>query len=78
MAKSYCLGICVRDQLRKSDEMLELHWKGSIRNDEGDSLQEGREIRVFWEDELAQGHEFVPFGICSNFDYKHGCLGHQI
>ncbi len=27
-------------------------------------------------DELALGHEVVPIGVCGNFDWKEGCLGH--
>lgn len=28
-------------------------------------------------DELAKGHEVIPFGPCDNFDYKTGCRGHE-
>jgi hypothetical protein len=28
-------------------------------------------------DELAQGHEVLPYGECEGFDFKKGCPGHR-
>jgi hypothetical protein len=28
-------------------------------------------------DELAQGHEAIPFSECDNWDWKTGCKGHE-
>ena len=37
------------------------------------------EVRDYLLDELAQGHEVLPFGEpCDGFDYKTGCPGHEI
>jgi hypothetical protein len=36
-------------------------------------------VREALMDELAKGHELVPFGEpCEGFDYKSGCPGHPI
>lgn len=34
------------------------------------------EAKNFLLEELSKGHEVIPIGECSNFDYKKGCLGH--
>ena len=34
------------------------------------------EARDVLMDELANGHDFIPFGHCDNFDFKSGCKGH--
>lgn len=35
------------------------------------------QLRDYFLDELAQGHEVVPMGDpCEGFDYKNGCPGH--
>jgi hypothetical protein len=36
------------------------------------------EARAFLQDELAKGHEVIPFGKCDSFDYKEGCPGHEL
>lgn len=34
---------------------------------------EARDVLI---DELAKGHEFIPFGQCDHFDFKMGYKGH--
>jgi hypothetical protein len=36
------------------------------------------ELKQQFLDELAKGHEVVPIGECDNFDWKKGCLGHEV
>lgn len=82
MATKYHMCIAVRPQLRGSDEQLQRRWTGAITTDDGKVLIRGSEIRTFWEDQLVQGHEVIPWGesdVCDNFDYKKGgCLGHPV
>lgn len=36
------------------------------------------QLREALMDELAQGHEVIPYGAeCEGFDYKTGCPGHE-
>lgn len=44
---------------------------------DGKRLKTADEVREFLLDELAQGHELLPFGECDNFDWKTGCKGHE-
>lgn len=43
---------------------------------DGKPLRTADEVRNFLLDELAQGHEVLPYGECDNFDWKTGCMGH--
>lgn len=37
-----------------------------------------QELRDAFMDELAQGHEVLPYGkMCEGFDFKEGCPGHR-
>ena len=45
---------------------------------DGKQLKTADEVRNFLLDELAQGHEVLPFGDCDNFDWKTGCKGHEL
>ncbi len=45
---------------------------------DGKQLKTAEEVRNFLLDQLAQGHEMIPFGECDNFDWKTGCRGHEI
>ena len=45
---------------------------------DGKQLRTANEVREFLLDELAQGHEMLPFGECDNFDWKTGCKGHEV
>jgi len=44
---------------------------------DGVRLQTADQVREFFMDELAKGHEVIPMTDCDNFDYKKGCLGHE-
>jgi len=47
----------------------------AFTNDDG-SRPTGEQVRQWFVDQLAMGHEVIPLGDCDNFDYKKGCLGH--
>lgn len=36
------------------------------------------EAKMALMDELAKGHEVLPYGPCEGFDFKTGCPGHRI
>lgn len=57
----------------KNAQML----KGCITVD-GRVLNTVEEIRHFLYQQKAMGREVLPIGDCDNFDYKKGCLGHQV
>ena len=44
----------------------------------GKQLKTADEVREALLDELAKGHEVLPLCDCDNFDYKKGCLGHEL
>ena len=70
--------IDVRGALRRSDRELRAHWEGAITDDSGRVLMSGRDVREFFMDQLAAGHEFIPLGDCPTFDYVAGCCpGHD-
>lgn len=48
-----------------------------FKSNDGNSLPPNQ-ARDFLYDCLAKGWELIPYGDCDNFDYKHGCRGHQI
>ena len=67
----------VRTLLKMSKRDFAKNWKGVFEDDNGNvlSLEQARESLF---DELAKGHELIPCGICTNFDYSEkGCLGHS-
>jgi hypothetical protein len=61
-----------------------LHWKDRelknlLANQETGQMLTAAEAREALMDELAQGHEMIPFGEpCDGFSYKTGCPGHKI
>lgn len=66
---------------------LSLNIDGAIRNAkmlkgcitvDGRVLNTVGEIRDFLYEQKRMGREFLPYGDCDNFDYKKGCLGHQV
>lgn len=66
---------------------LSLNIDGAIRNAkmlkgcitvDGRVLNTVGEIRDFLHEQKRMGREFLPYGDCDNFDYKKGCLGHQV
>ncbi len=76
MSKSFHMCINVRDQICRTDKNLKAIWKSSLKVD-GRTLETGNEIKNFFMNELAKGHEVIPGGKCDNFDYKKGCQGHK-
>lgn len=54
-------------------------WRNVIRDDQGRWLTPA-EAKFFFMDELAKGHEVLPFGEpCEGFDYSGGgCPGHPV
>ncbi|WP_017234946.1 hypothetical protein [Pandoraea sp. B-6] len=53
-------------------------FKGMFKHDDG-RMMTPAEAKAELLDELSQGHNFIPFGKCDNFDHKeHGCMGHPV
>lgn len=77
MSKTMHMCISVRGVLSRTDAQIKREWSGVITNDAGKKLYSVMEIREAFFDELAKGHEVIPFGKCDNFDYKTGCRGHE-
>jgi hypothetical protein len=76
MTRHFC--ISVRAQLNKTKKQLVREFKGAIKDGKGGTLQTYDEIREFWMDHLAQGHEVLPMAEdCEGFSYKIGCPGHE-
>lgn len=74
---SYHMHIDVRNMLRKSKRDFWRDWKNVFTDDNGKPLtyDQARDALM---DELAKGHNFIPFGNCDNFDYVKGrCKGHE-
>jgi hypothetical protein len=66
--------VSVTGTLAKPDSHLRV-WIGAIKVD-GKPLETVKQVREFFTEQLAQGHEVLPLGDCDNFDYKTGCKGH--
>lgn len=71
------LCVSVRGVLKDNNRTLVRQWKGAITNNQGVVCRTADQIRSAFLDELALGHEYVPFGKCDNFDWKSGCKGHD-
>lgn len=50
--------------------------KNLLRHDDGRTMT-AAEAKAALLDELAKGHEMLPYGNCDNFDFKTGCQGHE-
>lgn len=50
-------------------------YQGLFAHDDGRPMTPD-EAKRYLLDELAKGHDLVPYGRCDNFDPKKGCLGH--
>lgn len=35
------------------------------------------DAKNFLMDELSKNHQVIPIGNCRNFDFEHGCQGHE-
>lgn len=56
----------------------ESDFRGMFKRDDGKTMTP-EEAKAVLLEELSQGHNFIPYGKCDNFDHKeHGCLGHPV
>ena len=62
----------VRSYLKAPKKSL----RGLFKHPSGTRRMTPEEARDVLMDELAHGHDFIPFGHCDNFDFKSGCKGH--
>jgi hypothetical protein len=69
------MSLNVRANLRKSDGELKRMASAFIVDDV--PLRTAFQVRELLMDELSKGHELIPMADCDNFDFKHGCLGHE-
>lgn len=74
MAKRIHVFLDVKGALTNWDDKL---LASCVAHDDGSPMT-AREAKAFLLEELAQGHELIPMAECDNFDWKKGCLGHQI
>ena len=79
MSRIQHMHISVRGVLLKTDEEIARDWRGMVMRDDGTLVTSAYEIRQSFMDELAKGHEVLPFGKpCEGFDYAGGgCPGHE-
>jgi hypothetical protein len=73
----YHMGLCVRGALKnwtKRDYRNAMKWM----TQDGSRFLSPEGVKEALLDELSQGHEFIPYGECDNWDWKSGCLGHAI
>lgn len=76
MSKIYHMGTCVRGMLRWPKKKLKNAIKYASKND-GTKFNSVDELIDCLMDELSQGHEIIPICECDNWDWKHGCMGHE-
>lgn len=50
--------------------------KGVMTDEDGRTLPL-EEIKMYLLSEQAKGHQVLPCAECDNFDYHHGCRGHD-
>lgn len=68
--------LSVRGALRSNSTIRAL--RGCITLEDGRKAETVEAVREFLFDQLAQGHEVIPFGSgCDGFDWKNGCPGHE-
>lgn len=71
--KKFHIGLSVRGALKWPKAGL----KGLLRHEDGRDMTPDEAYDVLL-DELAQGHEVIPYGDdCDNWDWKKGCQGHE-
>ena len=71
--KRYHMGVDVRGALMR---WRAKEWRGVCKRDNGTPMTP-QEAKQAFLDELAQGHEIIPYGRCDNWDWKQGCQGHD-
>jgi hypothetical protein len=52
------------------------HFDRVLTDDDG-KLLSAAEAKKSLQDQLAMGRKVIPSSHCDNFDYEHGCLGHE-
>lgn len=50
--------------------------RGCITDENGKVLNTAKQVRAFLAVQKALGRKYLPYGVCDNFDYQKGCLGH--
>lgn len=73
-ARSYHFALDVRGFLMRAKKS---EYKGMLKHEDGRPMTPD-EAKNALLDELVKGHEFIPYGKCDNFDFKSGCLGHEV
>lgn len=68
--------LSVRGALRWGNREFRQALKWTKKSD-GTAFANIEELREELMDQLAQGHEVIPYGECDNFDPKTGCKGHE-
>jgi hypothetical protein len=76
MSKILHVSVNVRDLLDSPREQkFALTW---LTKTGGQRFLDVAEMRQALEDEIAQGHEFIPLAECGDFDFARGCRGHEV
>lgn len=76
MTRSLHIGMSVRGVLHSGEWRRSL--VGACTDQETGRLLTADEIFDALCDELAQGHEVIPYGeACDRWDWKTGCMGHD-
>ena len=73
VTKTYHLCLDVRGALLN---WTDRDFKSCFTHDDGRKMTP-REARMALMDELSKGHKVIPTCACDNFDYQHGCGGHE-
>lgn len=71
----YHIDLSVRAALHWSED--EWQERVTIFSDEDGQPLTVYQAKEFLMDELKRGHELLPVGDCDNFDFEHGCQGHE-
>lgn len=71
---TYHIHISVRDLLTRNQR--DFKKQIGLFSDENGKPVSVDQAKSFLLDELSQGHEVIPIGKCSNFNYQTGCKGH--
>ena len=48
-----------------------------VITDDNGKLLSAKEAKADLQKQLAMGRRVIPCSGCDNFDYEHGCLGHE-
>lgn len=73
---SFHMHISIRGALRMTPEEFAQAYQGVFTDESGRTLSLV-EAHAELQRELALGHEIIPSVGCNNYDWVHGCLGHE-